>query len=429
LITGLVQGQARQQITALSGVLGAMKDAPGLKQMIVLTQGIAGTRNLDTLFEPVIAAAAAAGVQLSILMEDDEGADLTAQNRGSNALGQSLGGSSIADRRREDRRMFKAGLQGLADLSGGTFENVITNTDGAFKRAALAGSAVYRLGVEAPANTRPSQAFAVGAAVTRDGVTIRVNRHTMLPSDTAPETSAARVTSAIRNGTPYYGVPMRAGVAKRRAGGDQVELALDVNVPATVAGPVKVTIGVLDERGALKQGTRTLQRPEGRTDYRETVTMPVAIGIHRVRVAVEDAAGAVGSVNTEVDARLHTVGPFNTSDLLTWRKDVSGRPQLLALAEIPAGLASLSAGLELYPIAGQTVPTDLKVRLSILAAGNSTPVAEVDLTPKIDGDVRRAEAALPVANLPPGAYLLRATVRGDGQKLGEVSTRISIAGR
>lgn len=429
LITGLIQGLARQQISALANVLSAMKEAPGLKQMIVLTQGVAGTRNLDSLFEPVITAAAAAGVQIAILMEDDEGVDLTSQNRGTNALGQSIGGSSLADRRREDRQMFRSGLQSLADMTGGTFENVITNTDGAFRRAALAASAVYRLGVEAPPSVRTSQSFVVGAAVTRDGVTLRVNRHTIVPSDAATDTPAAKVASAIRNGTPHYAVPMRVGVARRRAGSDQVELALDVAVPAAVAGPVRVTIGVLDERGALKQGTQTLTQPEGRADYRYTAIMPVTMGAYRVRVAVGDSAGGVGSVSTAVDAQLNAMGPLNASDLLTWRKDASGRRQLLALAEIPAGVATLNAGIELYAIAGQTAPNDLSVRLSILAAGASTSVAEVDLTPKADGDVRRADAALPLANLPPGAYVLRAAVRGDGKQLGEVSTRISIAGR
>ncbi|MEZ5316856.1 MAG: VWA domain-containing protein [Vicinamibacterales bacterium] len=431
LMTALAQGLARQQVAALAGVLDAMKDAPGLKQMIVLTQGVAGTRNLDSVFEPMTAAAAAAGVQVSILTEDDEGVDLSSQDRGVNGLAQSVGGSSLSDRRREDRRMFTIALQTLADMSGGTFERVIADGDNAFARAAVAGSAVYRLGVEAPPNARASQAFAVGAEVARDGVTLRVNRHTFVPGESAATAPAAKVAAAIRNGTPYYGVPVRMGVARRRAAGDggQVELELDVDVPASVPGPLKVTIGVLDEGGALKQGTRTIPAPDGHADYRHTVTMPVSPGAYRIRVAAEDAAGNVGSVTTDVEARLTAMGPFTASDLLTWWKDASGRPQMLALDGIPAGVAALNAGIELYPVAGQAAPKDLTVRLSILAASAPAPVAEVDLTPRTDGLVRRAEAALPLANLPPGAYVLRATVRGEGAVLGEVTTSIRIASR
>jgi len=55
--------------------------------------------------------------------------------------------------------------------------------------------------------------------------------------------------------------------------------------------------------------------PDG--DYLLSFAVPVTPGRYRVRFAVADAAGAVGSLETEVAARLHQVGPFVTSDLLT----------------------------------------------------------------------------------------------------------------
>jgi VWFA-related protein len=423
-MTTLVQGLARQQVSALAGVLDAMKDAPGLKQLVVLTQGVAGTRDLTSLFAPMVTAAAAAGVQVSILTEEDEGVDLSSQDRGTTALGQTVG-SSLADRRREDRGMFAVALQTLADMSGGTFERVIADAGGAFRRAALSGSAVYRLGVEAPAGTRGSQPFIVGATVNREGVTLRVNRHTILPDVATEAAPAAKVAAAIRSGTSYYAVPVRVGVSRRRASGDQIELALDVDVPAPASGPMRVTIGVLDQRGALRQGTRTIE-PSAPTGYRQTITMPVATGAYRVRVAAQDAAGSVGSVSAEVDVRLNAMGPFTASDLLTWCKDSSGRPQMLALDGIPAGATTLSAGVELYAAAGAAVPKDLSVRLAVISAGAPAPIAEVDLIPRVDGAVRRAEATLPLAGLPPGSYVLRATVSGDGTRLGDVSTTIRL---
>ncbi len=425
LIMSLVQGAASQQISALSNVLDAMRGAPGLKQMIVLTQGVAGTRNLISLFEPVTTAAAAAGVQLSFLMEDEDEVDMSQQNRGATALGQKVGGGGITERRREDRRMFVAALQTLADSSGGTFERVITNPDGALRRAALSGSAVYRLGVEVPPDASTSKRLDVVAAVAREGVTLRVNRHNVVPGAVADESPAEKVTAALRKGKPYYGVPMRVGVVKRRANNHQVELGVGLGVPGSVAGPLKVTVGVLDPSGSLKQGTQTIQAPEGGTGYRLTVPLPVPEGTYRVRLAVEDADGSVGSVDTEVSARLNPMGPVNASDLLTWWKDASGRPQFVGLDDMPVGVANLSAGVELYRIADVAVPADLSVRLSILEAGAATPVAEVDITPHAEGDVLRAEARLPLGSLASGSYVLRATVSSGGQRLGEVSTTIN----
>jgi VWFA-related protein len=429
LIASLSQGAARQQVSALARTAAALKEVPGVKQMIVLTQGMAGTRNLENLFEPMVTAAAAAGVQLSILTEDEDNIDLSTQERLRTALGQSVGGTGIAARRREDRLAFMLGLKTLADMAGGTFERVISNTEGAFRRAALAGTAIYRLGVEAPPDAGAERSLTVEAAVTRRDVTVRVNRRAVGPSTTAEATPASRVTAAMTTGARFHAVPIRMSVARRRAAGDRLEVSLDLNVQPPAPGPVRITVGMLDNSGKLTQGAQTLASPDRHGGYRHTVAMPVTAGSYHVRVAAEDADGNVGSVSAPVDARLNRMGPMNVSDLLTWRKDSSGRPQILALDQMPDGLDSLSAGIELYPIAGERLPSKLIVRLSIIADGAATPVASIDVTPRVDGDVHRAQAALPLSSLTPGSYLIRAAVLADGQPLGEVSTLIKTTPR
>lgn len=424
LVATLTQGTTNRQISSITNALSAMKGAPGLKQMVVLSQGVATTRDYLTLFEPITKGAAAAGVQLTVLMEEEDEIDMTAQDKGVNGVGERVRGNAGTANRRDDRRMFLAALQTMADVSGGTFERVITNPDGAFKRAALAGSAVYRLGVEAPSGVSASKPIEVVASVVRDGLTLHVNHNAVLPSAVAHETPAEQVTAAIKRGQPFYAVPMHVAVAKRRAADKQVELGVGIEVPASVPGPLHVTIGVMDATGGLKQGTRVVPLPEGRADYRLTVPMPVGPGKYRVRLAVEDATGAVGSVETAVDAELNAMGPLASSDLLTWWKDSSGRPQFLALDEVPPGVTNLSAGLELYKTAGAAVPADLKVRLSLFAVGTAAPLAEIEVAPRADGDVLRVESSLPLASLGPGAYVIRAVVVAGGQRIGEVSATI-----
>jgi VWFA-related protein len=424
LIATLVQGTTNRQIASLASALGAMKGAPGLKQMVVLSQGVATTQDFMTLYEPVTKSASAAGVQLSFLMDDDDDLDMSVQDKGVNAVRQQVRGSAASATRREDRRMFIAAMQVLASATGGTFERVITNPAGAFTRAALAGSAVYRLGVEAPAGASASKPLEVSAAVARNGLTLYANHNAMLPDAAATESAAEKVTAAVKHGKPFYAVPMRVAVARRRASGDQVELGVGIFVPGSVAGPLHVTIGVMDAAGGLREGTRTVPAPGSGGDYRLTVPMPVAPGKYRVRLAIEDAAGAVGSVESLVDAGLTTMGVLRSSDLLTWWKDASGRPQFLALDDVPRGVTTLNAGLELYKPAGAVLPPDLKVRLSLFAAGTAAAIAEIDLTPRQEGDVLRAESSLPLASLGPGAYVIRAAVSGGGQPLGEVSATI-----
>ncbi len=425
-IASQTTGTTGRQVSSITQVLDAMKGAPGLKQVIVLTQGIATSRELLTVFRPITRSAALAGVQISVLMEDED--DNEASNQGritSEMLGMRLTDVGIASRRREDRRMFTNALQALADTAGGTFELVVANSDGAFARAATAGSAVYRLGVEAPSGVDASDDVEVSASVDRDGVRVHANRSAVLPSAAAPATASERVAAAIRRGTPHFAVPLRVAITRRRAADNQVELGVGLTIPGTVAGPLTVTLGLVNETGALKQGTRAVSVPPGGAEYATTMPMAVVPGLYRVRVAVQDADGGVGSVESEIDARLTPMGSLLASDLLTWWRDAKGRPQFLALDQIPPGVESLSAGLELYTAIGTAFPTDLRVLLSIVSATGET-VAQVNLTPRVEGDTLRAEASLPVRSLPPGVYVIRAAVAAGGAPLGDVSSHIRV---
>jgi hypothetical protein len=427
-IASLSTGTTGHQISSITQALDAMKGAPGLKQMIVVTQGIATSRELLTVFKPITRAAAMAGVQISVLMEDEDDSDASTEGRvTSEMLGMRLTDVGIASRRREDRRMFKNALQALADTSGGTFELIVTNPSGAFARAATAGSAVYRLGVEAPADVASSDDIVVSAEVSREGVTVHANRNAVLPTAAAPATTAERVAAAIRRGTPHFAVPLRMAVTRRRAAGNQVELGVGLTIPGTVAGPLTVNLGLIDDTGALKQGTRVLPVPSRGADYAVTMPMSVVPGRYRLRVAVQDAEGGVGSVESDTDARLTPMGTMHASDLLTWWKDAAGRPQFLALDQIPPGLANLSAGLELYTAAGTSFPTDVRVHLSIVSAAGDT-VAQVTLTPRLEGDTLRVEASLPMQSVAPGLYVIRAAVATAGTTLGDLSSHIRVPG-
>jgi hypothetical protein len=65
-----------RQMRALEDVIRAMSTATGLKHLVLLTNGLGVTRDLSGL-EPVARAAATAGVQMSILVEDPAGIDMT----------------------------------------------------------------------------------------------------------------------------------------------------------------------------------------------------------------------------------------------------------------------------------------------------------------------------------------------------------------
>ena len=137
-----------------------------------------------------------------------------------------------------------------------------------------------------------------------------------------------------------------------------------------------------------------------------------------------DAGGAIGSVDAPVTAKLNAAGPMMTSDLLTSWMDKNDKAQLLSLEDLPPGVSTLDAMLELYPPAGAATPADLRVHFGLYAHGETTPKSEEDLVPEEAGDLLKADAGFSIGDLPPGEYDLRATVIVDGKNVGVVGARI-----
>lgn len=427
MIAGQTRGTTGRQLAAVTAAIQAMKPAKGLKQLVLMSQGIGVTRNAVNDFDPIARAAAEAGVQLSILVE--EGADLDMSDGGrstSDSAGEASGApdAGLTARRRDDQRMFRSSMQTLADTSGGLFQSVIGAPDVAFDRAAVAGSALYRLGVEPPADALEGRAFNVSTSVRRSGVTVQSNRQAVIPGPPPVVSADDQMKAAINEGQPLFNVPIRLAVAMRRASGGQVELGIGVDVPSSVPGPLTMAFGLISEKGEMRSGRRPLEPSGDKSDYRLTFPLPVPPGKYRLRFGITDATGSVGSIDVPVDAHLTSIGTLNVSDVLTWWTDAAGKAQFLALDEVPAGVTSLGAGIELYPQPGTAFPSNVSVKMSLIPLGKTAALVEKDVTPLAGPDLLRAEAALPLTAVPAGSYTLRAAIFVDGASIGTAAAII-----
>jgi hypothetical protein len=311
-------------------------------------------------------------------------------------------------------------------MSGGTFETVVTNGEGAFARAERAASAVYRLGVELPPEAVNGKPLRVAASVKGRAFVVRANHEAVVSASQPLPPPADRDTalrSAMQQGRAYFDVPVELGVVRRRGANGVIELGIGVRVPADVEGPVTIAFGTVDGRGTLTEGRRTIAAPAG-GDFRLIAPMPVAAGPYHVRCAVSDARGRVGSLDAAVDAALTPIGPWQASDVLTWRI-TGGQAELLPGEQLPAGLDELGAGLELYAPLDAPPPTGVQVALSLTAEGAKAPAVTRTVTPRVAATFLRAEAMLPIGSLPSGRYVLKAEVLADGRKIGESTARVS----
>lgn len=429
----VMAAQAKQiranQLGAMEGVIAAMGAASGIRHLVILSDGIVVGREADVL-RPLAAAAAKAGVQVSVLMEEhDMHVDDQAVEGGGAATAR-RSDIGAPQRRIEDQRFLMEGLQTATGVVGGQFYRVVGDPAPFFERVRHASAAVYRLGIELPPGVTIGQSLSVEATVKHPGASVFVNRHAFVPEPApaappAPVSVEDRLKEALASGQEHGAVPLRIATLLRRAPGEagaagQVEVTLHVEVPADgtpVRGPVIAMFGIapmaqsgVSAGATMQSGRRVLAAPESHGVFQSSFGIPMAPGHYQLRVAVADAEGALGVITTDLDATSPTLGPFTASDLLVAWVDDQGQPVLMALDPLPAQATGVRAELELYPPASGVALEDVQVEISVTRAGDADPADDRLVTPRDTGGVWRVATEFASDLLAPGRYTLRARV-------------------
>lgn len=299
--------------------------------------------------------------------------------------------------------------------------------------AATPAPPVYRLVVQPPDGTPAGREFAIALSVKRPGtkvetppriaaapVTVTGTRAATGPSATVP--AEERVRTAMATGRRETGLPIVAGHTIRRAADPgllTLEMQFEVAGPATP--PLKPAVGLVVERGPLRSAAPRIE-PAGEGRYRVDLSVSVPAGLHKVRFAVADAAGAIGAIEYPVNAQPRQIGPIRTSDLLRWTGTANERKPL-HLSEVASDVATIGAGLELYDTTGSIPPPDLIVKFELIGRDrNAPPVIERLVTPEVRDAMLVAEAEFPLGRLGSGEYELRATIMSGPTVLGSTAT-------
>lgn len=441
---------ARRQVGSYVGVLEAMRAATGLKHLVVLSDGLAIGRDVDQLM-PVARAAASAGVQVSVLMEER---DLSLSDGGRRQPMSPLGSTApirpqvdtgAPQRRVEDNKMYLAGGQLAAEVAGGQFYRIIGQPDPFFSRVRTASAAVYRLGIEPGSDLDPSRITSVDAKVNRRGVFVHANRHGVAPAASvlaaAEPTVEDRLKAAIGQGQSHGAVPLRVATSVRRAPGSQaLDLHINAAVPATVTGPLTAMFGLTkvpgpgEPLGTMTSGRGAMVAPV-QGPFQWSVSVPAAQGSYLLRVAVADAAGALGAIEVPVDAELGAMGPFVASDIVTAWVDAAGQAHVMALDELPATATSLQVLFELYAPAGgaagilDALKDDVQVEVTLTRVGEAEPLDAREVAPRLSDGVLRTLVEFATADWKPGTYHVRARVRTGDRVVGAALSVVKVSAR
>jgi len=273
----------RNQLETYAAVIKSMASAPGVKELVIVTGGIALTPADSADFIPVAKAAAAAGVQITMLMEDPDEIDLSDPT-----AGRVL---------RDDQQQMLQEAETFAEMSGGQFFRVIGQADRFYERIMTSASAIYRIGVDLPKTLPKDGHYIVSVVVSRPRVRAFASRYASPPQVPVSMTPEEKMKQAIRTGELAYAVPvqMSADVVAPQAG-SPAAIRVILEVPGDTPGPVSGLFGIIGPDNQLRSGHRDLVRSSDGKSYRLDFLVPVTVGTYDLRFALADASGSVGAV-------------------------------------------------------------------------------------------------------------------------------------
>jgi hypothetical protein len=279
--------QTRNQLSKLVDVINAMASAPGVKQLVILSGGVALRPAESADFVPVAQAAAAAGVQLTIMMEEPDDRDLSHPAAGAHAM---------------DQRQMMQQAQTLAEFSGGQFFRVIGQADRFYQRVLVSASAIYRLGVDLPTIVPQDGNYKIEVTIKRPGVKVHASRYAAPPPPPKIAlTPDEQMTDAIKTGTPSYALPVQMSAEVVPAqGASPSAIRVSLAVAGDVPGPISCIFGMVGPDQVLKSGRRDLPRSRDGKTFHLDFLVPATVGTYDLRFAAADASGAVGSTTQQV---------------------------------------------------------------------------------------------------------------------------------
>jgi hypothetical protein len=305
-----------------------------------------------------------------------------------------------------------AGYESLAGVTGGTFLRLQGNPQPGVTRVLRETAAYYVATFTPDPGERTGQPLRVELKPASDKVKVRGQAAIVLPKEAASK-GPPTPKDMLRTATAYTDLPLRAtSYASRIVAGD-AEVKVVALFESVDGKPLAAaSVGLFDEKGSLKKQWTAqkddLAKPIVRAD------LQAATGVYRVRVAAVDASGRAGTTDGELRAETVRADPLKLSALVIGTQQNGFQPRLEFTSEGNAvGL------LEVYDVPkGGTITVDLDVASS--SDGQPLAAAETKTGKGSGEDAVLAIGGFDITSLPPGDYLMRATVKLDGKAVGRV---------
>ena len=310
------------------------------------------------------------------------------------------------------------GLEHITGVTGGPLLHLATGEGRpAVARILRESSGHYVARVAREPSDAIGEDLGVGVSTSRPGVTVwRAPRFIVTRPTLAASATPATTLDLIRNARVFRDLPLRiTGHTYRDDAEGRVKLAVTFESSDATAILSSAMVAAFDSQGRLVTGVE--MSSEALTRRPVVAALSVTPGVYRLRIAALEATGRAGSAEHDVDVALTSIGPIQVSSLMVGLSRTGVFVPAMVFGAEPTAFGML----EIYgagPAPASTPGVVFEIAATTLGQAILTMPGLVEPT----GDPSRsvATAVLPIQDLAPGDYVVRATITVAGHPSGRV---------
>jgi VWFA-related protein len=399
--------QAGMSLGALQALVMRLKDLPGPKTVVLISEGmIVDPRRVD-LSELAAQAQAARvtiyGLQLEIPTFE------AAQDR-------------VSPTAARDLNVRHDGVSRVAGAARGAVFRQVGTDPKPFERLSRELSGYYLLAFEARDSERDGRPHRIRVSLARGrGRELRTRTNFTLPATTAAA-RGAELTSLLRSLAVVAELPLRvATYAYAEPDPGKVRVVISAEAGSTLTPPGTWLGFVLIDGSGVIAATAAHQARDGRYSF-SAVVPP---GTYALRAAAIDPLGRQGTVERAFRVQPGAANELHVGDLMLAPPPASANAPLEPFVDRVSG-AALIAYLETH--SSGTAPRPDAVRVAITPAASTTVAVTGRASVSVrDGGWAMARTMVPIAALPPGSYVAQAEILAGGAVVARTTRPFTIS--
>ena len=390
--------QANTTITAMADLFKSLRPIDAVKTVVLISEGFV-VDDTQTFAAQMGLLAASARANLYVLHLNEAAFDSNSGRRPPSAI--------------EDRRIGVVGMEALAAVAGGTLFTINGAGAPVFDRLQAELSGYYLVGVQPDRRDRDGSPHSIRIDVPWNGAVVRARRQLYSGPQPDRRNPQDAVTLGLASPLPMSAMPLRVatfGLQGAEPGRVQTLIHADIGNSYNAARRVAIGYSILDQSGQevekRRLDSRLLPVMNGLPSALQFVASASLVpGDYTLKLVAADGE-QVGSVEHPFHARLAESGSVKLSELMVGGP-TAVREFLSPTIGYTVSFGSVHGYLEAYGDQAEAVTVKYEI-----AAGSETPALLTANVPgRQFGDDRMIfTQVMPVQQLPPGRYVLRALV-------------------